>query len=516
MSHPQHQVLDIQNHEHPRVLFFLACLCFFVGIAGSTGGWSSWLQLLVYLFPCICILLIPVRRIGAIITILGVTALGMLIGERTYSQHQQNIHSFESIVESAGWALRISGTIDKKLYTTELSQAYRLSIDNFDNISTQSVDIGDGREISILVEIPKNLTISVWERISIEWKPKSLYSGELDGFEKYSFLHNLSAKISAPVFTRISTREATPLEHVGYLSEQHIFRGFPRDVAGVILGMTIGNVELMSKDIQESFRISWISHILVVSGSNITFLIVLLSGILRYFPIGKWIRIGGIFVFVLLYSTLVGWDVPVIRSTIMGLVAFFVIEQGSRISSLALLCLIGVIFLIFSPLSLLYDPAFWLSFAATMSIILYYKPLHIRSKRLGIPSWLWSIFAITLAASLGTLPVTVYHFGTISLGFLFANIAIAMIVWWILFIAVWYLLLGFLWETFLYFFGFLLYVPVNYIIMVSRFFGAWWVWEVPEDIGNILIVSSIAFFCFEFFRVEKIFPQKAQKIHDSQ
>ncbi|MFZ2255716.1 MAG: hypothetical protein WAW59_02795 [Patescibacteria group bacterium] len=58
--------------------------------------------MLVYLFPCICILLIPVRRIGAIITILGVTALGMLIGERTYSQHQQNIHSFESIVESAG------------------------------------------------------------------------------------------------------------------------------------------------------------------------------------------------------------------------------------------------------------------------------------------------------------------------------------------------------------------------------------------------------------------------------
>lgn len=96
----------------------------------------------------------------------------------------------------------------------------------------------------------------------------------------------------------------------------------------------------------------------MVSGSNITFLIVLLSGILRYFPVGKWVRIGSIFVFVLLYSTLVGWDVPVIRSTIMGLVAFFVIEQGSRISSLALLCLIGVIFLIFSPLSLLYDPAF--------------------------------------------------------------------------------------------------------------------------------------------------------------
>jgi competence protein ComEC len=141
-------------------------------------------------------------------------------------------------------------------------------------------------------------------------------------------------------------------------TELHIFRGFPRDIAGVILGMTIGRVELMSQDIQESFRTSGISHILVVSGSNITFLIVLISGILKYLPIRRRYRISIIVAFVLLYSTLVGWDVPVVRSTIMGLLAFFAIEYRSRVSGLAILFLIGDIFLIASPLSLLYDPAF--------------------------------------------------------------------------------------------------------------------------------------------------------------
>ncbi len=180
-----------------------------------------------------------------------------------------------------------------------------------------------------------------------------------------------------------------------------------------------------------------------------------------------------IIIFVLLYSTLVGWDVPVVRSTIMGLLAFFAIEYRSRVSSLAILFLIGDIFLIFSPLSLIYDPAFGLSFAATMSIILYYSPLLSRLQTYHIPTPIASILAITVAASIGTLPVTIYHFATVSFGFLFANIAIAFIVGWILFMSVWYMLLSFLGEAFLYVFGFLIYVPVHYIIEVSRFFSAW-------------------------------------------
>jgi competence protein ComEC len=128
----------------------------------------------------------------------------------------------------------------------------------------------------------------------------------------------------------------------------------------------------------------------------------------------------------------------------MGLLAFFAIEYRSRVSSLAILFLIGDLFLIFSPLSLIYDPAFGLSFAATMSIILYYTPLIQRLRHSHVPNIGASILAITLSASLGTLPIVIYHFGSISLGFLFANIAIAWIVGWILFMSVWYILLSFL------------------------------------------------------------------------
>jgi hypothetical protein len=87
-----------------------------------------------------------------------------------------------------------------------------------------------------------------------------------------------------------------------------------------------------------------------------------------------------------------------------------------------------------------------------MSIVLYYKTLYNYTKRYNIPWWIWGILALSIAASLWTLPVTLYHFGETSVWTVFANIAIAWAVWWILFFSVWYMLLWFLWNIFLYIF----------------------------------------------------------------
>jgi competence protein ComEC len=105
-----------------------------------------------------------------------------------------------------------------------------------------------------------------------------------------------------------------------------IWRGFPEDMAGIILGMTIGNIELLSTEVKKSFTNAGITHILVVSGSNIAFVIVLLTGILRYTPIQRLWRIGIIIIFVLLYGSLVGWDMPVIRAVAMGLITYMAME----------------------------------------------------------------------------------------------------------------------------------------------------------------------------------------------
>lgn len=513
MSSQEYKVLDSRSvPEHPRMLFFLCCLGFFIGVFFGSDGMDRYGDVVFMVFPLVLGLIIGIRKIIVIFTMLSISILWYMLAISRYDAIIDDIVSIWPLLETKQY---IVGTIEKSLYKTEINQAYRLSIDNFDTISPHTVDI-DNRKPKILIEAPENLSLRVWDTIVFTGKLQGLYEWKIDDFEKYTFYNKLSWKASIYNYSRITEWRSSMLEKISESMERHIFKWFPRDTAGIILGMTIWRVELMSRDIQDSFRTSGISHILVVSGSNITFLIILLGGLLKYLPIKKHVRIPIICIFVLIYSTLVWWDIPVLRSTIMGLLGYYAIEQSSRLSSIAVLLGIGMFFLMYSPLSLVYDPAFWLSFAATMSIILYYKKLYGFTKDYSIPNWIWSIIALSLSASIWTIPITLYHFGEISLWALFANIAIASVIWWILFFSVWYIILGFIGVGFLYILGWVIYLPIEYIVWVSRFFETWGTVAPSENIKNVVILIFLAFFSLEILKDERIVRQKDQKIYDPQ
>lgn len=511
MSHQEYEILEVSSFEHPRMLFFLGCISFLVGIVFGSDGLDLRTDWIIILFPIVFSVTLWIRRLSVVFITICVCLGWYTLGTHTYKNQIQSIERLWYIMANEN-KIYITGTVEKKLYKTELIQAYRLSIDNFDTISTDGVEAWD----KLLLELPSNLTVWVWDSIGFTGKLISLYDNWIQDFARYTFFQWLSAKVTTNTYIR-NTWEKTPkLSEVVNWTEKLIAQWFPRDSAGIILGMTIGNVELMGKNIQESFRKSWISHILVVSWSNITFLIVLISGLLKYLPIGKSIRIGIIMIFVLLYSALVWWDVPVMRSTLMWLLWFYAIEQWARISSLALLFLVGCGFLIFSPLSLLYDPAFWLSFAATMSIILFYNRILCFFRDYNIPSWMASIVSITLAASIGTIPITLYHFGSLSYTMVFANIAIALVVWWILLFSVLYIFLSVLGTGFLYLFGIFIYIPVQYLIYIAQYFGKYWLWEPDRSTQTIIIFCFFIAFYFEIFRMPAMILQSDQKIHDPQ
>ena len=67
---------------------------------------------------------------------------------------------------------------------------------------------------------------------------------------------------------------------------------FPKDISGTLLGMTIGSISSLSREMKDAFIQSGTSHILVVSGSNIAFLIILITGVLKYFSLKKIIRMS--------------------------------------------------------------------------------------------------------------------------------------------------------------------------------------------------------------------------------
>ncbi len=472
---------------------------------GSVGSWRSVVLLLV--IPLWIFLFLRGKNwLFIILAILWI----LMWGYRSiidYSTHIQDWERLSTITGNGYNKVSVIWSVSEMAYSQDLRAVYRLKIDNIANVSTlknegKSEDLSH-ENIAIFVEIPNNLTVKRWDILSFTGKISPTISLPLEGFERYAFVHESYGRAFLPTFGRIPNEEVSLFEKLHDWSQKIIFQWFPRDIAWILLGMMIGSIELLSSDIKNTFILSWTSHILVVSGSNIAFVILMITGILKYFSIGKIWRIVSVVLFILLYSTLVWWDTSVIRATSMGIITFFAIEHGKRTSSIAILFCIAFILLLVKPLAFAYDAGFWLSFAATIGILLYYKSFQKLLQKGHIPRFFIPILGVTLSASLWSIPVMIYHFWAISTGSLFANILIVWVLGWIMLTGVIYLILGVVGWYILYLFGFLVYIPAQYILLVSHFFALGWTIVIPDSWQTPLCIWILWYLLVEVFTFEE-------------
>ena len=210
-------------------------------------------------------------------------------------------------------------------------------------------------------------------------------------------------------------------------------RVLPEPSAALANGMLLGIDTAIPPEVDAAFKITGTSHVIVISGSNISLLsavlLTILGGIFGRRR-GALLAIGGI----ILYVLLVGADTAAQRAGVMG--ALYVLAMALGRQSTALISLFASALLItaLNPLTL-GDVGFQLSFMATLGLILFTTPIQLRvegllSSRLPpvtarkVMGLLSGALIVTLAAQIMTLPLTVYHFGRLSPISLLANFLI--------------------------------------------------------------------------------------------
>ncbi len=326
----------------------------------------------------------------------------------------------------------------------------------------------------------------------------------LQWFSRYAWYNRIYGKSNVPIFERINITPITQLWKIQLWAKSVLFAGFPENIAGIVLGMTIGNIELLTSETKKSFTNTGITHILVVSWSNIAFVIVIITGILKYLPIKRFLRAIIVIVFVLTYWCLVGWDMPVIRAVSMWLLVYITIEWWKKASSISILILVGWWILLYSPLALIYDAWFGLSFAWTLGILLFHEPLKSVLLSWYIPRFLSEIINVTLAASIGSIVAILYHFNTIPLFGIISNILISGFLWWILFSSVLYLLFSLIGWWILYIWWWTIYIPTAYIVWISEIFGNWYILTLDKKIAEPIALFLIWIIVSILFYLEKI------------
>lgn len=465
-----HKTYESVVFKHPRMLF-LWWMCAFIFSIGITSIGGNFRELLfLFLVPLFLRLFVRKWSIFFVIIWISGSILWWIIGKQSYDSHITDLRSMEYLTHSGEKKVAIRGTIDTLLYQWDYSRSYRLIIDNIDNSSPQ---YRQKNTLGILVEIPSNLPVQIGDTISFTGKVMpTIQSLKIDGFSRYSFHKQLYGKTSLLTFEKITNKQVSILERIWASVVTIFFQGFPRETSAIISWMVFGNTDLLEKKTKDAFILSGIMHILVVSGSNIALVIILSLTILRYIPwLPSWGKIISVILFVLIYATIVGWWVSVIRAVTMGLIAFLAVIGNKKTASISILALVAFLFIIHDPLVLMYDAGFGLSFGATLGILLFHKKISEFLKNFVIPLWTKDTLAVTFSATLGSTPVLIYHFGEISSGIILTNILISFVIGWITLLSVFYIPLSFIGGYFLYMYWFLLYIPVKYILLIAGFFS---------------------------------------------
>ncbi len=208
--------------------------------------------------------------------------------------------------------------------------------------------------------------------------------------------------------------------------ESRIARMQPEPHASLLTGLLTGSRGGMPQRLLDDFRVSGLSHVVAISGYNITMIITLVGGLLFWLPL-QW-RFLPLTLGVALFTIFVGASASVVRAAIMGILGLFALQTGRK-NSIRLTILWTAFFMAaLNPKQLWFDAGFQLSFLAVIGMAELSKPVG------RLLRWAPETLAIresltaTMAAQIATLPLIAALFKQVSFIAPLSNLLIAPLI----------------------------------------------------------------------------------------
>ena len=211
-------------------------------------------------------------------------------------------------------------------------------------------------------------------------------------------------------------------------------------VSDLLVAMVLGDVSSLPARVEEEFRGTGTFHLFSVSGLHVGMMAVLLWYILKVLRVPRRLAAGLIIPMLFLYVLMTGWKAASVRSAVMAAVVLAGLMANRRPVLINNLCAAGFLILL-ADTDQLFNPGFQLSFCVVATIMLVATPLAslfaapfrpdpFLPERLLSAARRWMIrgterlallLAVSTAAWLGSLPLTIGYFHLISLTALPAN-----------------------------------------------------------------------------------------------
>lgn len=211
---------------------------------------------------------------------------------------------------------------------------------------------------------------------------------------------------------------------------KNINNKFPEETRGVFLGILLGDKSSIEENVRQNFADSSLSHILAVSGTHISYVVICISVLFKKLKLNKNIRKVLTSLVLFMYLYLVDFSASATRAVIMSNIVILQMLFYRKQDTITTIAFSSIIILINNPYSIL-NIGFLLSYGGTIGIILFVNRISIESKEdffQRFKSYLKDICIVTISAQTIIMPIIIYYFNTISFTFIISNIIASLII----------------------------------------------------------------------------------------
>ncbi len=372
---------------------------------------------------------------------------------------------------------------------------------------------------------------------------KGIVSTDLYPELKYGDLISISGKLEKPVNISNSSSDVTSasgFDYVSYLGKDNIFykidfaktkfissghgniikrilfkiknsfisnlnKTIVEPEASLLSGILLGAKSSIDKNTSDIFRSAGLSHIVALSGYNIT---VVADAIMKAFSFLPHIFgfLGGI-IGIILFVIMAGASSTAVRAGVMALIVILAQITRRNYQAGRALIVAGLLMIIINPKILVFDISFQLSFLATIAIIYVAPILKTKFTFITEKFGMRDIISSTISAQILVLPLILYKMGLLSLVALPANILVLAFIPATMLFGFITGMLGFVWILLSLPFAWISWVLLAYIIKVSDFFAS-----LPFSSVNITWFSfSVMTVCYIVIAVWVIYQNRIIK-----
>ena len=235
--------------------------------------------------------------------------------------------------------------------------------------------------------------------------------------QEWQYLNNQKSFALMDIAQRFRAKLLKSYEKIG-LSEQEL---------AVVSALTLAYKDDLDKDLLENFSHSGAMHVLAVSGLHVGIIYMVLQLVFTAIFRKSKIKILGVLFTICtlwIYAFMTGLPPSVARATTM----FSMMALGAALNRKTYIyntIAVSAFIILFLNPNILFDIGFQMSYAAVISIV-YYQPklralVYVKGK---LMNWLVDLLSVSIAAQIGTLPLSLYYFHQFPNYFLLTNIII--------------------------------------------------------------------------------------------